>query len=250
MYKLISFDLDDTLSPAKSRADLEMIDLLTELLKKYKVSIITWGKFETIDFQVISQFEDINLLKNLYIFPTIWTKMYYYDDNTWKQEYSHDLRDDEVFKIKNILENAIKDLLLEPKIVWGELIENRWSQVTYSLLWQHAPLEEKRLFDPDKIIRQKIYNYIEKDLSDFSIWIAGTTSIDITKKWFDKAYWISQMMKSLSLDKKDILFIWDAIFPWWNDYPVVKTGIDYKKVENPTDTKNIIKQLINKKIYE
>jgi len=41
MYKIIVFDLDDTLSPSKSAADSEMIDLLSQLLAKYKVAIIT-----------------------------------------------------------------------------------------------------------------------------------------------------------------------------------------------------------------
>jgi hydroxymethylpyrimidine pyrophosphatase-like HAD family hydrolase len=41
MYKIIVFDLDDTLSESKSKADSEMIDLLRQLLDKYKVAIIT-----------------------------------------------------------------------------------------------------------------------------------------------------------------------------------------------------------------
>jgi FMN phosphatase YigB (HAD superfamily) len=40
-YKLIIFDLDDTLTPAKSPADRQMIDLLKKLLEKYKVAVIT-----------------------------------------------------------------------------------------------------------------------------------------------------------------------------------------------------------------
>ena len=43
---------------------------------------------------------------------------------------------------------------------------------------------------------------------------------------------------------KDMLFIGDAIFPGGNDYAVVKTGVDYKKVKDPEETKKIIRKLI------
>lgn len=243
MYKLIAFDLDDTLSPAKNPADSEMIDLLSKLLEKYKVTIITWGKFETIDFQVISHFKNKEVLKNLFIFPTIWTRMYFYDWE-WKLKYSHDLTNNEVEKISSVLNKAIKDLSLEPEKVWWEIVENRWSQVTYSALWQEAPLEAKRTWDPDKKIRHKIYNHIKDDLLGFTVWIAWTTSIDVTKKWFDKAYGIDMMIENLHVQKEDILFMWDAIFPWGNDYPVLEAWVNCKQVTNPEDTKQIIKELL------
>ena len=244
MYKLISFDLDDTLSPAKSPADSEMIGLLEKLLKKYKVSILTGGKFETINIQIISQLSENTNLENLFIFSTIGTRMYYYENNKWNLEYSEDLKDDEVEKIKGILDKAIVELDLKPEKVWWEMVENRGSQVTYSALWQEAPLKAKRIWDPDKIIRQKIRNYILPDLSDFSVWIGWTTSIDITKKWLDKAYGIRKMIKHLDVKKEEILFIWDAIFPGWNDYPVKQFWVDSKQVENPEDTKVIIQQYL------
>ncbi len=244
MYKLISFDLDDTLSPAKSPADLEMIELLKQLLKKYKVSIITWGKFDTINMQIISQlWNDVNL-ENLFIFPTIGTRMYYFSDWVWNLKYSEDLDDSEVEKIENILNKAIIDLNLEPENVWGEMVENRWSQITYSALWQKAPLEAKRIWDPDKKIRQKISEYIKDDLEDFSIGIGWTTSIDVTKKWLDKAYWIRKMIENLWVTKQEILFMGDAIFPGWNDYPVKQFWVESKQVDNPEDTKVIIGELI------
>jgi len=48
MYKIIVFDLDDTLTPSKSMVDNEMSILLSKLLKKYKVAIITWWEFKRI----------------------------------------------------------------------------------------------------------------------------------------------------------------------------------------------------------
>lgn len=244
MFKIIAFDMDDTLSPAKSPADKEMIELLVDLLKKYKVAIITWGRFETIDMQIISQINDLSILNNLYIYPTIWTRMYYFDNWLWNIKYSEDLSYDEVNKITEILEKAIIDLDLKPTEVWWDIVENRWWQVTYSALWQKAPLVAKQIWDPDKKLRQKIRDYIKDDLKDFSIWIGWTTSIDITKKWLDKSYGIRKMIENIWIVKDDILFVWDAIFPGWNDYPVYEYWIKCNKVENPEDTKKIIRELL------
>jgi hydroxymethylpyrimidine pyrophosphatase-like HAD family hydrolase len=41
MYKFIFFDQDDTLCPAKNKADKEIILLLEKLLEKYKDAITT-----------------------------------------------------------------------------------------------------------------------------------------------------------------------------------------------------------------
>ena len=245
MYKIVAFDLDDTLTPAKLPADVEMIDLLWKLLEKTNVAIITWGKFETINMQIISHFKNDNLLKNLYILPTIWTKMYTYESWTWDLKYKDDLSEDEVKHIKNVLEKAIRDLNLIPGKVWGEIVENRWSQITYSALWQKAPLEEKKKYDKDRKKRMKIIDYIKDELKDFSIWIWWTTSIDITKKWMDKSYWIEKLLTYLNFNKKDILFVWDALFEWWNDYPVKKLWIETIQVSSPQDTKILFKKLIS-----
>ncbi len=245
MYKLISFDLDDTLSPAKSLADKEMLLLLEKLLQNYKVAIITGWKFETIKKQIINSLSGTTNFKNLYIYPTIGTRMYFYDKGKYILKYAEDLSDEEVNFIENILNKAIKNLNLKPKKVWGKIIENRWSQVTYSALWQEAPLEEKIKWDPEKKKRQKILEYIKNDLKNFSIWIGWTTSIDVTKKWLNKAYWINKMIENFWIKKSDILFIWDALYPGGNDYPVFEFWIDTIKVKNPEDTKNVIKDLLN-----
>ena len=46
MKKLITFDLDDTLSVTKSPISDRISGLLTELLEHYEVCIISGGRFE------------------------------------------------------------------------------------------------------------------------------------------------------------------------------------------------------------
>ena len=243
-YKLIAFDLDDTLSPAKNKTDKEMADLIKQLLEKYKVAIITWWMFKEINNQIIEELDNNSNFSNFYPFPTTWTRMYYYDSWEWKIKYAEDLTVNEIDKITLVLNKAIVDLDLQPIQVWWEIVENRWSQITYSALWQKCPLEIKKSWDQDFKKRLEIKRYIEKDLEEFNIWLWGSTSIDITRKWVDKAYWIKKVLENLDLEKEDILFMWDAIFEWWNDFPITKTGIDYYKVKDYNHTKELIKELL------
>jgi len=244
MYKLIGFDMDDTLSPAKNKADSEMISLLEKLLKKYKILITTWWMFKNIENQILSNFSQSVNLENLFLFPTNASKMFQYVDWKWIEDYALDLENTEIELITNVLNKAIVDLDLKPENTWGEIVENRGSQVTYSALGQQAPLEAKREWDQNKKIRQKIRDYIKDDLEKFDVAVCWTTSIDIMKKWIDKSYAIYEMMKRYNIDKTEIFYIADALFEWWNDYVVKSTWVDTKQVENPENTKIIIKELI------
>jgi len=244
MKKLIVFDKDDTITLPKQPMDRQMAELFSKLLQKYKVAIITWWDFKIIYQQIIEILPDKSCFENLYLLPTVWTSMWVFENNKWVEKYSEKLTKQEAKFITSVLEKALTDLDLYPEKVWGDIIENRWSQITYSWLWQKAPLEEKKNFDPDKKIRQKIVDYIKNDLKNYSIWIAGSTSIDITKKWFDKAYGVKKLMNYLNLTKDEILFIWDAIFPWGNDYPVKQLWIECIKVNSLDETRKIIQNLI------
>ena len=62
MKKLIAFDLDDTLAVTKSPMTDKMGVLLVQLLEKYEVCIISGGKFEQFQMQVVDRLEANHLL--------------------------------------------------------------------------------------------------------------------------------------------------------------------------------------------
>jgi hypothetical protein len=51
-------------------------------------------------------------------------------------------------------------------------------------------------------------------------------------------------MTILNIEKNEILFMWDALMEWWNDYPVKAFWVDTIKVDNPDDTKKEIIKLL------
>lgn len=245
MYKIIFFDQDDTLCPAKNSADKEMIGLIEKLLDKYIIAITSGWMFAAINNQILSQFSIKANLKNLFLFPTNGAKMFSFEAWNWNQKYSLDLTHTEIKLVTTVLNKAIINLNLKPEMVWWDIVENRdWSQVTYSALWQKAPLSAKQNWDSDKQKRLKIIDYIKDNLKDFNISIGWTTSIDVMKKWIDKSYWVEKMIGLFWVERNEILYVWDALFEWWNDYVVIKTWIDTKKVDSLDDTKKIIKGLL------
>jgi hydroxymethylpyrimidine pyrophosphatase-like HAD family hydrolase len=78
MYQVIFFDQDDTLCPAKNKADSEMAQLFSQLLDKYKVVITTGAMFEYIEYQMLSELSEKVNLENLFLFPTNAAKMFQY----------------------------------------------------------------------------------------------------------------------------------------------------------------------------
>ena len=109
---------------------------------------------------------------------------------------------------------------------------------------QQCPIEIKQPWDPDQKKRLPIREALAPLLPDYAVRVAGTTSIDVTKKGIDKGYGIRQMVKYLNIPKEKMLFIGDKLNPGGNDYPVKAEGVDCIAVESPEDTKKIIRDIL------
>ncbi|KIA86029.1 HAD-IIB family hydrolase [Kaistella jeonii] len=243
MKKLVIFDLDGTLAKSKSAIDKEMSELLNNLLNVAKVAIISGGDWPQFEKQVLNQLPKKALLKKLSILPTCGTKFYEYKKD-WKELYEENFTEEERKKILDHLKTAIEGAHLDIKKIWGDQIEDRGSQITFSALGQNAPLEEKKVWDSDFVKRKKIVEPLKKTLKEFSIGMGGTTSIDIVKPGIDKAYGIRKLEEILSIEIPEILFIGDALFEGGNDHPARKTGVDCIQVRDDEETKRIIETII------
>ena len=244
MKRLIVFDLDGTLAESKSSLDAEMSKLLHNLLGIIKVAVISGGNWPQFEKQLLSNLPHDENLENLFLLPTCGTKFYKYADGNWEKIYSEDFTDIEKKKIVDSLKKAIDETGFKVKKVWGELIEDRGSQITYSALGQQAPLEEKKKWDADFAKRKKIKAILGKLIPEFSVRLGGTTSVDITKPGIDKAYGIKKLQDSLGIAIEDMIFIGDALFPGGNDYPAKEAGVLSIKVRDPNESKRIIEAIV------
>ncbi|MGO9116228.1 MAG: HAD-IIB family hydrolase, partial [Desulfomonilaceae bacterium] len=198
MKKLIVFDLDGTLAESKSSLDTEMSALLHGLLGIVKVAVISGGDWPQFEKQLLSNLLHDERLVNLSILPTCGTKFYQYAGD-WKKIYSEDFTADEKEKIVSSLKKAIELAGFKVEKVWGEVIEDRGSQITYSALGQQAPLEEKNKWDSDFAKRKKIKAILDTFIPEFSVRMGGSTSVDVTKLGIDKAYGIRKLRVLLGI---------------------------------------------------
>ncbi|MFD2871283.1 HAD-IIB family hydrolase [Mucilaginibacter ximonensis] len=243
MKKLIVFDLDGTLAESKAAIDKEMIKILNALIDVTKVAIISGGDWPQFEKQVLAHLTNKKKFKNLSILPTCGTKFYQYKSG-WKKLYAEDFTEEQKKKIIGCLNDAVEKEGIKPEKTWGEQIEDRGSQITYSALGQQAPLKEKKKWDPGFGKRKKVQAVLAKTIPEFSVNLGGTTSIDITKPGIDKAYGIKKLREILNIKKKEMIFIGDAIFPGGNDYPAKEAGVASICIKDPNETKRVVEGII------
>jgi phosphomannomutase len=243
MIKLIVFDLDGTLAESKSSIDAEMSALLYDLLGIVKVAVISGGAWPQFEKQVLSNLPHDERLANLSLLPTCGTKFFHYAGE-WKKNYSEDFTVDEKEKIVGSLKKVVGESGFKAEKVWGEVIEDRGSQITFSALGQQAPLEEKKIWDPDFTKRKKIKTALDNCIPEFSVRLGGTTSVDVTKPGIDKAYGIRKLRDTLDIAIHEMIFIGDALFPGGNDYPAKEAGVVSIRVRDPNESKRMIETII------
>ena len=243
MKRLIVFDLDGTLAQSKSAIDAAMSQSLYNLLSMLNVAIISGGDWPQFQKQVLSHLPEGDYLAGLSLLPTCGTKFFRYSGE-WTKIYSEDFTEKEKEQIVSALQDATKVAGIEIPQVWGEQIEDRGSQITYSALGQEAPLDRKEKWDPQYEKRKKIKTILDTSLSGFSVRMGGATSIDVTKPGIDKAYGIEKLTSILGISKAQMIFIGDALFPGGNDYPAKQAGVVSLAVQGPDDTKRIIETII------
>jgi hypothetical protein len=241
--KLIVYDLDGTLAESKSSLDPEMAALLHDLLGVIKVAVISGGNWPQFETQLLSHLPHDERLANLSLLPTCGTKFYQYSGD-WKKLYEEDFTEDQRGKIRNSLRKALAAAGFKVEKTWGEDIEDRGSQITYSALGQQAPLEEKDKWDPDYAKRRKIKTLLDTYIPEFSVRIGGATSIDITKPGIDKAYGIRKLRDLLGISLKEMIYIGDALFVGGNDYPAEEAGVASIPVRDPRETKRVTETII------
>jgi len=243
MKKLIVFDLDGTLAPSKSSLAPQTAGLLRDLLSIIKVAVISGGAWAQFEEQLLADLPQDSLLANLSLLPTCGTKFFQYSGK-WTELYSEDLTAEQKRKIIRLLDQAAGEAGYRANRVWGDVIEDRGSQVTYSALGQQAPLAEKEKWDPDFAKRKKITAILGTLIPEFSIRMGGATSIDVTKPGIDKAYGIGKLRDTLHVSLKEMVYIGDALFPGGNDYPAEEAGVVSIPVKGPDDTNLVITTIL------
>jgi HAD superfamily hydrolase (TIGR01484 family) len=245
MKKLVAFDLDGTLAESKQPLDDEMATILARLSHVADVCIISGGDWPQFQKQVVSRLPDGARRERFWIMPTTGTKLYRFEHGAWTCQYADLFSDEERSRIIAEVRAGIDRLGIAPEQVWGEQVEDRGSQITFSALGQEAPLKPKEEWDPKQEKRRKLQADLQPRMPDLSVRLGGATSIDITRAGVDKAYGMERLATLSGIAKGAMLFFGDALYPGGNDAPVRETAhIDSVQVYAVAETKRAVEAVI------
>jgi len=254
--RLIAFDLDDTLAPSKSQLDPRMGQALARLLAVVPVCVISGGQFAQFESQLIAGLEASASAQQaafgfgrLHLMPTCGTQYYRWEDAEWRRQYAEALSDDERHNAIAVAEEEARRLgFWEPANkgvrLWGRVIEDRGTQITFSALGQEAPVEVKKAWDPTNEKKNALAAAVAKRLPGLEVRSGGSTSIDITAKGIDKAYGMRKLTQLSGIPLEQMAFVGDRLDREGNDYPVLALGVRSVAVESWEETLEQIERFL------
>lgn len=250
MKKVYVFDLDGTLAPSRFPIEEETASLICRLLGRAKVAVMSGASFGQLRERFISHLPcGAPEKRNLYLLPTSGAALYQTTSGEPEKIYEETLSSEEKETVrKAIAESLVEVGFVEPPELFGEQLEDRGTQMTFSALGQEAPLELKEQWDPDRKRRIPIQHALMQKLPEFEVHIGGTTTIDITKKGIDKAFGLGKLLEHLGCTVWDAEYIGDALFEGGNDAAVLKTGIKTIAVRNPSETREFIRSVLTEEV--
>lgn len=243
---LVAFDLDDTLAPSKSAIDPRIGDQLIALAERVEVAIISGGQLAQFRAQVVERLPAASgeILSHLHLMPTCGTQYYRIDDAGIQTVYAHSLTPDEKHRALAAVEEEARRLGLWASDTWGDILEDRGSQITFSALGQKAPLDAKTAWDPTGEKKNTLREAVQARIPDLEVRSGGSTSVDITHRGIDKAYGMRQLADATGIALTDMLFVGDRLDPDGNDYPVLALGVPCQAVHGWDDTAAFLDILI------
>lgn len=244
MKQLIAFDLDGTLAESKQPLSDWMSEAIGNLLQVAHVAVISGGDWPQFDKQVASRLPQCANVARLWLMPTTGAKLYTHRDGVWTPVYAELFNDAQKQSIFDAFDASLEATGFVPQETWGQRIEDRGSQITFSALGQQAPIHAKEIWDPDFAIRKIIQADLRTRLPGLSINMGGATSIDITREGVDKAYGLQKLRDASGIPLDGMMFIGDAIFPGGNDYPAKQLGLDTVRVRDPKETLAVIETIV------
>ena len=168
--KLVAFDLDDTLAPSKSPLPPQMARALRRLLDVAEVAVISGGALPQFRLQLLDGLDaSPDQLSRLHLLPTCGTQYLRFEDGEMEELHSHSLSPQQRSDAFAALERSAKELGIWESETWGDILEDRGSQVTFSALGQGAPLDAKKAWDPTGEKKNALAERVAAELPDLEV---------------------------------------------------------------------------------
>lgn len=229
-YKHLFFDLDQTVAPSRQPILPEMYKLLDSLsqdiiiVSGQEVSKIGWQSNNLPSYTLGQNGNHATNVEN----QELWNVLL---DEKYKKE------------ILAHIDALVKILDHDLNYEWTP-IEDRGSQITFSPIGNTAPVEKKKVYDPDRAKRKRLLDSVPFVSDDLVVKISGSTSVDYIHKDRHKGTNIQKLIDLMSWNEKDAIYFGDSLFPGGNDEAVIGV-IETIPVEDHVDTYNKLKNLLS-----
>lgn len=131
--------------------------------------------------------------------------------------------------------DKLAELLPEaPNPDWNP-IEDRGAQITFSPIGNTAPVELKKVFDPDRKKRFKMLDEVPFKSDNLVVKIGGSTSFDYFPEDRNKGTNVKKLIDLKGWNPDDCVYYGDGLYPGGNDEAVIGV-IDTVAVESDEDT--------------
>ncbi|OGG56650.1 hypothetical protein A2680_03925 [Candidatus Kaiserbacteria bacterium RIFCSPHIGHO2_01_FULL_55_37] len=121
----------------------------------------------------------------------------------------------------------------------NDIVEDRDSQIAFSLIGHHEDKAVKDAFDPDFKKRIQLLNNLSADVetlkgANVEVRIGGTTNLDFFELGKNKGFNVNLFIEKMGWEKPDCIYVGDALFEGGNDETVVgviptKPVADYRE---------------------
>lgn len=207
---MIFLDMDGTITESREVISKKMKKKLSALKKP---------------FMVVSGAEVSRIEKQMDGVPCLKMGQNGNDAPDWKNELTNAEKNEIRNHIYKFTDHAVRS---------AEYIHDRGCQISYSFTGHSAPIEIKRLFDPDKKIRRKVLKILPFKSKTLQVRVAGTTCLDYNRKGNLKGDNLKLYMKLHNLKKKDCVYYGDNFDKGGNDESVLGV-MRCVKVKSPDD---------------
>ena len=238
--RVFAFDLDGTLTEHRTWISDENLSVLDFLVSRgIKLAVVGAGRARRI-FTQLREYPNIDIIGNYGLQFAV------YNDENADIEFKRDicLPCDTAGIEKRVAEARERFGFVD---YIGDSIEfNPSGCVTIPLLGSKAGVREKIEFDPNGEKRRAIYPEMRELFPEYSVFLGGTTSLDLVPVPYNKLYALDLYAKDCGVTHDEIVYFGDDYKLAGNDEPVLLSDIDFVKVDKPSLLPALVNELVSK----
>ncbi|EMD39038.1 hypothetical protein CERSUDRAFT_112726 [Gelatoporia subvermispora B] len=243
--KLVLFDVDGTLTPARQAVSLELMEILRALRKRVITGVVGGSDFVKIAEQFVLPGSTTTVVDEFdYTFAENGLTAYKLGKALPSQSFIKFVGEEKWKVLANFILHYVADL--DIPIKRGTFIEFRNGMVNVSPLGRNATIAERNEFekyDKEHGVRAAFVKVLQEKFADYGLTysIGGKISFDIFPNGWDKTYCLRHVEDE---QFEEIHFFGDKTYKGGNDYELYSDPRTIgHAVSSPADTARLLKEL-------